>query len=60
MAKDTNKNDKKLAKELEFLQSQFKELMSSELKSLEGESDSRQATLSRLHNSFLQSVQQDA
>ena len=60
MAKDTTKNDKKLAKELEFLQSQFKELMSSELKSLEGESDSRQATLSRLHNSFLQSVQQDA
>lgn len=62
MAQSTKKNssDKKNAKDIEFLQSQFKELMSSELKTLQGESGDRKRMLSRVHNAFLQSIQQDA
>lgn len=57
--KTPNDSSSKYAKEIEELQSQFKEVMASELKSLQGESSSRQDSLSRLHNKFLHLVQQD-
>ena len=60
MATKSKNNDANIAKEIEFLQSQYKGLMSSELKSLEGETGNRAISMSRMHNWFLQAVQKDA
>lgn len=54
-----NVSDRNRAKEIEKLQNQFRDMMSSELKSLQGESSDRQDELSKLHNHFLQLVRQD-
>lgn len=54
-----NAGDRKNAKEIEFLQAQFSNLMGSELKSLQGETGDRKNAQSRLHNSFLRSIQND-
>lgn len=62
MATKTAKNtsDKKNAKDIEFLQSQYRQLMNSELKALQGETGDRKNSLSRLHNAFLRAIQNDA
>ena len=62
MAKTVNKGnaqDKKIAKEIESLQSQFKDIMSSELKSLNGDTVDRQERQSAMYNHFLRIIQQD-
>lgn len=57
--KSSNNSDRKIAKNIEQLQAKFDELMSSELKAIQGESRDRQASLSILHNRFLELVKQD-
>lgn len=62
MAKSVNKasaEDKKYAKEIEKLQSQFNDILSSELKSLDGETADRRDRQAALYNRFLRTVQQD-
>lgn len=57
--KNPNGNDERTIKEVEKLQSQFNDIMSSELKSINGESPDRREKLSKLHKRFINLIQQD-
>lgn len=52
--------DKRRAKEIADLNAQFRDIMASQFKSLEGGSLERKEQQARLHNRFLELVQQDA